>query len=483
MSSRQHIPEGSRSLKYSAFVVLVMLFVLLVASVVYYPERMLFSDAPHIMFRIINDHKLQITEFRYGSFITQCVPLLAAYLRLPLKAIMILYSASFSLFYLAVASFITFRYRQYGLVVLMGLYYILFCSDAWYWTNNEVHQGVAWLILAFAVTNHMARASRPLYSSLPVFIILFGLAISTHPLILIAAIFLWSFSLFTVHRHLYPPSRAVLFSAVLLSLCVLKYSQGAAHDQYDNGKMEMVTRFSLSALRYVGHWRFTGFFSHAAVHNYWLALLILISGLAIMTARKMYLPAAFTLFYAMGFLLIVAITFRDVDNAKFYLESEYMLLAIICSAPFVYYVLPALKSREATAIMVIICCIRLAYICHSQPVFAARVAIIKNIDNKMSAKKITKLIITGSNATIAQPLLLTWAMPVESICFSAMNGAMPQRTCILMDTAEVRKLGRVSNNELLTGGEKRSPHQLNGRYFAIDTTTAYQVLDYATLMQ
>jgi hypothetical protein len=101
----------------------------------------------------------------------------------------------------------------------------------------------------------------------------------------------------------------------------------------------------------------------------------------------------------------------------------------------------------------------------------------------MSARKITKLIITGSNATIAQPLLLTWAMPVESICFSAMNGAMPQRTCILMDTAEVRKLGRVSNNELLTGGEKRSPHQLNSRYFAIDTTTAYQVLDYATLMQ
>ncbi len=59
---------------------------LLLLSLVFYRERMLFIDAPHILFRISNNGALQITEHRYGSFITQLFPLAGSWLHLPLPS-------------------------------------------------------------------------------------------------------------------------------------------------------------------------------------------------------------------------------------------------------------------------------------------------------------------------------------------------------------------------------------------------------------
>lgn len=95
-------------------------------------ERILFSDASYILFRVINLDRLQIQEHRYGSFITQGVPLLAARLHLPLKFIVVLYSLSFNLFYLAVALLLSYGFREFGLSVLMSFYYLLFVSDTYF---------------------------------------------------------------------------------------------------------------------------------------------------------------------------------------------------------------------------------------------------------------------------------------------------------------------------------------------------------------
>src|SRR4051794_9292145 len=48
------------------------LFTILLIGAAYFSlERILFSDASYILFRLINLNSLQIQEQRYGSFITQ----------------------------------------------------------------------------------------------------------------------------------------------------------------------------------------------------------------------------------------------------------------------------------------------------------------------------------------------------------------------------------------------------------------------------
>src|SRR3954464_15537845 len=51
--------------------VLSLFTVLLLGAAYFSLERILFSDASYILFRLINLNSLQIQEQRYGSFITQ----------------------------------------------------------------------------------------------------------------------------------------------------------------------------------------------------------------------------------------------------------------------------------------------------------------------------------------------------------------------------------------------------------------------------
>jgi hypothetical protein len=201
---------------------------------------MLFIDAPHILFRIINDGTLQVTEHRYGSFITQVVPWVGVKLHFSLKSIMLLYSVSFYLFYLSIMSLLVFRYRAYTAAVVLALYYTLLVSDTFYWPNNEVHQGIAWLALAYTLLSRSLRKEqlRPLQIVLPA--ILFFIAIWTHPLVGIIAIYVLPFALRTVYKHRKPLALAV--AAVVVGLVAVKWYQGMHHG-YDSAKIETVTTF------------------------------------------------------------------------------------------------------------------------------------------------------------------------------------------------------------------------------------------------
>jgi hypothetical protein len=135
---------------------LTSLFVVpLLGAALFSLERVLFADATFILFRIINSDSLQIQEHRFGSFITQGVPLLAARLQLPLATNVVLYSTSFTLSYLVVVLLLLYQFKEHELAVLMGLYFLLFVGDTWFWMNNEVHQGIAWMFL-FLCYNKLA---------------------------------------------------------------------------------------------------------------------------------------------------------------------------------------------------------------------------------------------------------------------------------------------------------------------------------------
>jgi hypothetical protein len=102
---------------------------LLIGSVVFYKERMLFIDPGWVVFNILNKSSVLIAEYRYGALATQVVPLIAGWLQLPLSVILMLYSASFYVFYLVVVLLLVLRYRQWGFALLLGLYFSLFVSD------------------------------------------------------------------------------------------------------------------------------------------------------------------------------------------------------------------------------------------------------------------------------------------------------------------------------------------------------------------
>jgi hypothetical protein len=180
-------------LRITVFLLFVVLFA---GSVYYYKERMMFCDAAHIFFLIVNTHHLELSYVhRYGSFITQIVPLFSSLAHIPLKESLLLYSMSFNLFYLIVASILLFRFKNTKLGILFALYYILFASETYYWTNNEIHQAMAWCFLLFGIIqNYKQRPRYPVFH-FSVVIILAFLSLFTHPLMLFIFPFLWIFTI------------------------------------------------------------------------------------------------------------------------------------------------------------------------------------------------------------------------------------------------------------------------------------------------
>ncbi len=475
---RSHLSEGK--LRTIALFIPALIAILLAGAVLFYKERMLFIDAPHILFRIINDGRLHIEEFRIGSFITQMFPLFCSKLHLPFKLLVVLYSASFYLFYLSAAALLVYKFRNYALAILYGLYLTLLVSDTYYWPNNEVHQGVAWLMLAFASSFYFSPRNKLVV--ILSFTVLFGLAIWTHPLVMFVAIYLWFFMLLSMSFYPFSKWQAFILTIILLTLSFLKFYQGSRHG-YDNSKIEVVTHFDLQNIKDVLTSPMLRSFLKSCITDYWIFTLLFVAGLAALVRSRKYLLLAFTVGYAAGYLLLVCIVFRDVAPNLFYIESEYMPLTFICCAPFVYFLLPTLKTRLGLTIILLIFAVRIGYIYAASGTFTSRVEMVAAVNEKMKEKGLSKVIIPEPVPEINNALLTNWGAPVESIIFSKLKEEEPQRTFIFLDPGLLPGVRNMGRDTLLGCWQKWPTSQVNTYYFQPDTGAAYVVMNYADLMK
>lgn len=445
--------------------------VLLVLAVVYYKERMLFLDAPHVLFRIVNQQHLQIAEHRYGSFITQIVPLAGTWLHLPLQWLMILYSASFNLFFLAAGALCYRKFKRYDLTILLALYNTLFVTDTFYWTNNEVHQGIAWLMIAYATSDILAQG-KVQWVRLLISAVLFALAIWTHPLVMLPALFLWFFHILAGRT---PVNKLTVgASIVLLALAYAKFYQGQHHG-YDSGKIELVTELKGDKVKHLFSSPQLKMFVKGCITRYWLFVGLAVAGIISLVKRRAYVLTGYTLICLGGYLLLLIITYWEVDNLRFYMESEYMPLTLIACAPFVYYTLPALKKQQGVALLTLVFAIKLGYIIYAAAPFKERLALLQGFNTEMKNKGITKMIGAHIDGNTNQKLLMNWGMPVESMMLSQLKGERPQRTIIIEDSQQLKTFYTNSRDTMLGCFEKIATSSMNARYFLLDTTSVYTI--------
>jgi hypothetical protein len=469
----------SPALKLSASVSLIFICCLLLLSVIFFKERMLFLDGAHVLFRIINDDYCQILDWRYGYYITQVFPLWGARLHLPLRVLMILFSSVYSVFHLTVAALLFFRYKNYGLAVLLGFYLCLFVSEAFFFTTAE---GIGLLFFALGINFHVAARKWPLIPSILLFWATFYLAIWTHPLVMLPAVYLWFF--FWAGGSSWPFSRlqSFIYTGLLLGLSFVKYYHGTRHG-YDSSKLDAITQLKLSNIPGLVNSPQLLFFFRSCLTNYWLFALLFLGGLFTLAREKKYFLFAWTLFYTLGYCLLVFLTYRDESSNRFYIESEYMPLAIISSAPFVYYVLAKLTVKKALLAMVFIFSVRIGYMLVAAPIFSNRVDLIEKTERKMKENHLTKVIFPGPVRAADSVLLMSWATPIESSLFSGLSGDKLIETFIFANPDDMKNYLNTGKDTFLGCWEKRPANHINVFYFHFDTSTPYKIVNYDSLMR
>jgi len=475
------------SLKTASLIALAALGALFAGGIFFYKERLLFADASFIAFNIINYKSLGIQLQRYGSVVTQIVPYLGQKFHLPIRPILIGYTVSFNLFYLLAASFLVFVLKNFRLAILMAFYYFLLASDTWFWTNNEIHQAVAWMFLFFGAIFYSGSRKLSLPILLPIFALLGIITVFTHFIVIIPTVFLWVYFLLEKEHWPFSKTLSIVLSGILGLILIAKFIS-AGTGNYDSQHLHGATHFSIKDV-------FLSFFTIVVRNflircftNYWLALLLLAVGLFSLfkTGEKKLL--AWTVLSTLGYIILMGLTYKDTPEHfhnpwLYHIESEWESLGIIMAAPFVFVTLPAMKPQRQIIALIFIFAIRIAYISSAIPAFTWRTRFKEEVMAQMKRKGITKLVL-ASDPVLQNKCLQDWTLPEESLLLSALNGDKPLLTFSFINPADSQRMNSLKNSKgYFYAYGILNPLGINTEYYSIDTSQNYQFMTYSELFK
>lgn len=476
----QQLDNKKLELKTPAMVALSAMFVLFVAGCVFYKERLLFPDASYILSNIINNRSLAIQEHRYGSFVTQIVPYVGLLLHWPLKLLMIGYAASFNLFYLAICTLLVFKLRQYGLAIVMALYYTILVGSSWCWISNEIQQAVAWMFLFYAIvlSTETGKVLRPAF--LMAFTLLAMVTIFTHFIVIIPMVFLWTYFWIEQKRWPFSGKLSGLFSVILIICIGFKYIVSANQQSYDSTHLHGVTHFSLKDVLSSFSTPVVALFMHRCATIYWPVMILSLAGLCSLAIARSWKLLGFVMVSAVGYIVIMGLTYGD-DNGTmqlFHIESEWQCIGIIVATPFVYSFLPQLSGRVSAILLIAFFTVRFFYIGSSIPQFMNRTALQRKMLYRMEELHISKLVLYDDIPEVRAQYLLFWGAPNESMFASGIAGDQPQKVFCFVNRDDTATLHALTANKYYTGFGVAPIASLNRRYFTIDSTHAYSVMSY-----
>ncbi|MCO6460904.1 MAG: hypothetical protein J5I59_05835 [Saprospiraceae bacterium] len=450
-----------------------VMLVLLILAMMFMKLRMLFLDAPFMLANIINAGHPMIMEHRYGSIITQIWPWLGMQLDLPLVWLMQLYNFAFNAFYLCVALLLVFRWRQYDLAVLLALYYTLMAGAAFYWTNNEIHQSVAWFFVWWGLYRYQKIKNVPIGIRIFTFELTALLAVITHPLMIPVIFFTW---IFETGRHLgvmESRKNIVLFTAQLIGVILIRILLSLYSGWYDQDKLLTVrNNFTLNPAEIVHKPLFAELIREYLTTQWLATLFFVVSLLLLLYHRKYMLTVAYLAFVAGYHFLFLSAFDHWID---FYSQSELMPLSIIIGIPALSYLPVLLKGRSLFIIFFLIFTYRIFIIYEESNVFQRRLDKTQAILREMKTRNISKAIIP-ENANLQHEYLMTWGLPSESLILSSIRNDGDCRTFKIITQKDTVQALQTLRNSYLDCFKQVPASELNSRYFRIDTSSGYQLL-------
>jgi hypothetical protein len=471
---------NNKSLKHAAMLSLFAFGILLIGSIIFYRERMLFIDPAYVSFRILNIGGLQ-TGLRYGSFITHMVPLFFHYFHMPLKIVLLAYSLSFYVFYSTVAALLVFRYKKYGLAILLCFYFLLFVSDGYYWPNNEVHQGIAWMFLFLGIFLNKKKGEKELsFKNLLLAAIVF-LAFSSHMLVVISFSFLWLyFWIDGKNRHAVSFKKMVIYSTVIIAIFLVKYINGLS-DVYDQAKLQNINQISFERILATFSSGQAKSFFDLLLTNYWVVLPIFLTGIWLLIQKRQYIHLILTLVFCLIYFMLICVTYPGAfgTGTQFYMESEWQGLAILVSTPFVYLFLRNIKPFAAILFVGLILMVRLIYMGYAAPKFEQRLVLSQQVLAAMKAHHIHKLILIRT-PELEQQLIMTWGAPIESLYLSVLQKDSINYTFKIMAAEDTMNVPHT-NTAFLECFSVMENKELNPFYFTPDSSQTYEIMTYREL--
>ncbi len=460
-------------LKPLALISLLILVFQFILSIIFYKERIAFLDASYILFGIINEQSLQIQVGRIGSFITQMFPLIGVKLGIGLKGLMLIYSMSFTMFNL-LAGTLAYKWKQYEWVIALAMYHVLFSTDAYFWTNNEIHQAVSWLTIAWAwYLKEKDNDNYKYLGALP----LMGIAVWTHPLVLIIVSYVVFYYFFT-RQLLFKNKKNIIWLIAIIISIASKYFYGMLGNYYDSYKVESIRKSSLPDVFAIFDRPMMQVFLDEIWQYYWAPLLLFIISLLLLYSRKRWM---LLLSYLYIFCYLIAVALVYYSFFRFYSESIWMCMTFFIVFPILYIIkdMEHLQKVILASFSIIILLWGIQFkksIC----IFKNRTAWHHKMIKGAKAENKSKLFIQNFPQEKEKDLQMTWGVPNEALFLSTIIDKDNPVTYFYGDTTIIPK---SKMNHISCFNNAINYKNLNPHYFKIDTFNYYEKIDYQYLMK
>ena len=405
---------------------------LLVLSIVFWRERTLFLDVAYQTVLMLRDDQVQVQVQRFGAAVVQALPLLGSRLLLPVEAVLLLYSVSFTLLYLLFFTLTAFVFKDRLMSWAMLCLYLLMTVDGFYWCTSELQQGLGFMLVVWSFIRRFPAIDKVWYA-----LFLFPALVAVvfyHPLLVLpwsfmAVFFAWKMPAL---RHW----RYGMVQLVYVAIIVLK--QVYLPNWYDSGKMSVfMQNLQEDFPNYFSYPAYGKFFNH--LWQYWWGVALLYLAFLLGGIRKKdWAEIGFVTLAVAGYLIVSALGSPNASY-RFYAEVNYMPIVLMIAIPAGTQLLDNwLRLRWVRAAIVAVVMARLLHICIGHEPFAARLDwLSQSMEAGKTAKPGASKFYLAEQQSPMDTLLMTWATPYETLLLSACEN--PGSATSLIITPDVGK--------------------------------------------
>ncbi len=447
-------------------------FILLVASVYYYKERILFADSAFQFFKIVNFEKINIEAYRYGAILPELPVLLAMKLGVSLKLLIITYSVAFiALYYIVFLICIKLlKNTPAGLSIILIL--VMCLSESFFYPVTETHQSLIFSVLLFAILQYPSFRNSLVQIFLASGVII--IAFLTHPVAIYPLIFIIGYSAIDKKQL-----RSIMPYALLLLTISLAVAKVVLTDENSyEGKFFSELLKSPSIILDLPFAYSTKFLIKRIFGLYlWVAILELIL-IIHLTLKKEHLKLIWQLGISGAFLIVTLLTYNKGDSDML-MERAFMPLALLVSIPLLKEMLDTSNQYRTLKLtfLTLIIVVSFNRINNQGKVFRERTRFSQELMVKTAKLPTRKFIIASSE--LQKHHYTYWSNSFETLLLSSITKNIPTQTIYpANDISQLTKYTENANNVFL-GADfwlEWNIDDLNHKYFNLSKELPYRIV-------
>jgi len=453
------------------------LAVLLLLAGIFVFERMLYMDSAYQSFQIVQTGSFNVEAGRFTSALPQVLPLLGLKLSLPLYVVYILFSLSYVLLYGGLWAAGAYGLRQPTLSLAIPLVLLLGQREGFFHPMTEIQQGLVWNALLFVwLEAHKIRFPN-LNRWLALSITLLGILLvgSCHPVTLFTTFFLLVF--YTLRNT--GQARVDLVSATLFTLVVHGIRIAMTDVQSYEGEHLAQLLHTPDILSLFGEIYSAEYFLKQSLVLHLPALLLAAFASWHYIEKKQWLRLTLMMGGMFAFLLIHLITYHRGDS-DIMMEKNFLPWAFFWVIPYLADVHNKLSIPVRNILVGGLLLWSLIGIYTHADRYEMRLLQLQQTLQE-SQKQDSRKMLLVANGKVQERLMVPWALSVESLILSSLDGPANSRSLFAVSSAEeARNLARNTQPDqwLFTNfWQINDPHALNPRYFKLPDQK-YSVLEY-----